>query len=56
MGWQPSTVTAECLGLNKIPEGRRLTSDDARRVAPELIQAIAAFREKTLMNPNPKER
>lgn len=44
-------------GLKKIPEGLSLRPDDAHAVAAELvIRAIAAFREKTLMNPNPAKR
>lgn len=45
------------LGLKKIPEGLRLRPDDAHAVAADLvIRSIAAFCEKTLMNPNPDKR
>jgi hypothetical protein len=44
-------------GIEKIPEGLRLRPDDAHAVAAELvIRSIAAFRDKTLMNPNPSKR
>ena len=44
-------------GLEKIPEALKLWPDDAHAVAADLVvHSIAAFREKTLMNPNPNKR
>lgn len=44
-------------GLEKISEGLRLWPDDAHAVAADLVvRSIAAFRERTLMNPNPDKR
>lgn len=44
-------------GYEKIPEGLTLIGDDAHELATELIiEAIPAFRIKTLMNPDPIKR
>lgn len=67
MGWLISGVVYEMaakhgggrgvFGLEKIPAALRLRPDDAHAVSADLIiRSIAAFREKTLMNPNPDKR
>ncbi|WP_370324038.1 RNA polymerase sigma factor [Euzebya sp.] len=44
-------------GMGKIPEGLQLQGDDACEVVAELmIAAVTAFRDKTLMHPNPAKR
>lgn len=67
MGWLISGVVYQMasqhgggrgvFGLEKIPEGLKLWPDDAHAVATDLvIHSIAAFRDKTLMNPNAEKR
>lgn len=67
MGWLISGVVYEMaakhgggrgvFGLERLPAALRLRPDDAHAVAADLvIRSIAAFRERTLMNPNPEKR